>query len=250
MCLDRAASAHYDARISASLRLSHHQAGNHPPGRRFAVQTITTPAAATIPPQMAHRVCPVIMLPGKTLMPCRNQTAPIRISRPPRTPPAIRIRSLQWWEYNNETLILGDGNEGDGTAAVAVVGAGGRLADHIFQVALLRGPAPPDRRQMASERCQSPAAPIVAARKAARSFKSALSSRQMLAASILLRASANFSYHHSKRSSSQRSTPLFMLPLAMTIRPRGGRTPFLRHSASPALLLGNLFTVKPRGTNT
>src|ERR1700733_387275 len=39
------------------------------------------PTATAIPPYTAHRVCPVMKLPGSTLIPCRNQMAPARTKR-------------------------------------------------------------------------------------------------------------------------------------------------------------------------
>jgi hypothetical protein len=40
---------------------------------------------------MAQRIWPVIKLPGKTLMPCKNQTAPVNANKMPRMLKMIRI---------------------------------------------------------------------------------------------------------------------------------------------------------------
>ncbi len=43
---------------------------------RLANSNRTIPAAAAMPPRTAQRVCPVMKLPGRILIPCRNQTVP------------------------------------------------------------------------------------------------------------------------------------------------------------------------------
>src|SRR5580698_7395578 len=52
---------------------------------------------------MAQRICPVMKLPGSTLIPCRNHTPPISISKTPRTFRAIFICSS---DCGNNSLTL------------------------------------------------------------------------------------------------------------------------------------------------
>jgi hypothetical protein len=49
----------------------------------------STPTATAMAPYTAHRICPVMKLPGSTLMPCRNQMVPIR--QPTR---AARLKTI------------------------------------------------------------------------------------------------------------------------------------------------------------
>jgi len=53
-----------------------------------------TPMSAKNAPRQAHCTCPVIKLPGRTLMPCRIQTNPRKIIRAARMRTAKRMSFL------------------------------------------------------------------------------------------------------------------------------------------------------------
>ena len=63
--------------------------------RRNPARTSKLPTAIKTTPITAQNVCPVMKLPGSMLMPCNNQTPPMRIINPPTISSTYRIRYLQ-----------------------------------------------------------------------------------------------------------------------------------------------------------
>jgi hypothetical protein len=63
---------------------------------RNPARTSNPPTAIKIAPITAQNTCPVMKLPGSMLMPCNNQTPPMRIINPPTISSAYRTRYLQF----------------------------------------------------------------------------------------------------------------------------------------------------------